>query len=104
MVFPYFFSILYYFWTKLYKNYQVAIPKIIRSKVDLDLNNTVLEFNKIVTVGTNETFTTIRQAMDYLCDNNYKTNFDAVCNCSGIWASNVLYASFEVKWPITISP
>lgn len=38
--------------TKLYKNYQVAIPKIIRSKVDLDLNNTVLEwkYNK----NTNE--------------------------------------------------
>ena len=44
------------------------------SETEYKINDTILTYDKIVVVGTGETYTTIKSALDYLCDNGYKSN------------------------------
>ncbi|MDD4066528.1 MAG: hypothetical protein PHH22_00935 [Clostridia bacterium] len=53
--------------------YEYILDNII-SDTQYIINNEILTFEKIIAVGPSETYQTVKQGLDYLCDNGYKEN------------------------------
>ena len=60
------------------------------SDTEYKINGETLNFKKIVKVGENSEYKTIKQGLDYLCDNNYKENVAIVLE-AGTYATKDIH-------------
>ena len=64
------------------------------SDTEYKINGETLNFKKIIKVGESSEYKTIKQGLDYLCDNNYKENVAIVLE-SGTYATKDIHTGYS---------